>query len=312
MLALSRLQPGVSEGQPLFGRIDPELERLQRLRAPYNWVSTWAAAWAPWYVFLWAVSLVAYRRVRQAAPQDLRFFLVGLPLLGILTIPASYILIERLKWIAGPQVQPARGLVFVTVIAAFLAAVAGVRAAAGRRLVESGLWFALVYFIPAGVSWTGVLIAIPLAAVAVFACASRAAWAVAVLAPFFVMPGPNHPEPPPELREVAQWARASTPADSMFLFPDAGKSLDPGIFRARALRSVYVDWKGGGQVNFLRRFAREWWDRWQRTGAGRFKIWHLPAYRRWGIDYFVLKHANRLPDRTPVFENSRYAVYSTW
>jgi hypothetical protein len=202
-------------------------------------------------------------------------------------------------------VQPARGLVFVVIAAMFLAAVAGVR---GKPL-ESGLWFALVYFIAAGFSWTGLLAAVALAAVAVCARRDRFAWAVAMLAPFFVLPGPKPASPGPELREVAQWARTSTPPDAVFLFADARKTLDPGIFRARALRPIYVDWKGGGQVNFLRRFAHEWWARWQRTGEGRFKRWHLPAYRRWGIDYLVLKKP--LPDRTPVFSNSAYFVYAT-
>ena len=50
----------------------------------------------------------------------------------------------------------------------------------------------------------------------------------------------------------------------MFLFPDAGHSLYPGLFRSEALRAVYVDWKSGGQVNYLKDFAGEWYTRWQR------------------------------------------------
>jgi hypothetical protein len=115
----------------------------------------------------------------------------------------------------------------------------------------------------------------------------------------------------PELQALAAWAREATPQDAVFLFPDAGKGVEPGIFRARALRALYVDWKSGGQVNFLRRLGYEWWRRWQQTGAGRFKPWHLPAYRRWGIDYIVLPAARRLPNRQSAFQNSSYVVYLT-
>jgi hypothetical protein len=49
----------------------------------------------------------------------------------------------------------------------------------------------------------------------------------------------------------------------VFLFADRGKSLDSGIFRSEALRAIYVDWKGGGQVNYLPEPGLEWWSRWQ-------------------------------------------------
>ncbi len=331
MLAFSRLQPHVSELQPFFGGIDPELERIQRVRASYNWVSTWAGAWMPQYVFLWLASIVAYRRIRKDVPQDLRFFVLGLPLLGMLTVPASYLLLEQFKWVVAPQVQPARGLVFVAVVAALLAAAAGVSAALWRRWWECALWFMLVYAIPMQAQ----LFALPqsprrLALAAALAAAATVAawsdvrrfrwapapWACAVVLPFLLLPSwgrvQNYAQVrAPELSELARWARTSTARDAVFLFPDAGKGIEPGVFRAESLRAIYVDWKGGGQVNFLRSFAREWWDRWQRTGAGRFKPWHVPAYARWGIDYFVVKPAHRLPDRTPVYENPRYIVYAT-
>lgn len=331
MLLFSRVQSGVSEVQPFFGRIDPELERLQRLRASYNWISTWAAAWVPQYVFLWSASMVAYWRVRRDAGQDLRFFLIGLPALGMLSMPVSWLLLDKLKWVVAPQVQPARALLFVTLIAAVLASVAGAKAAAKGRWWEAALWFVLVYAIPTqsrlfdfvqapGAIAVAAGLAV-LATLAAWAEARKFRWtaapvAAAVLLPFLLVPLlPEAPRAPdlhtPELDALAQWARTSTPADSMFLFPDAGKTLAPGIFRARALRAVYVDWKGGGQVNFLRKFAQEWWERWQRTGAGRFKPWHVPAYGRWGIDYFVLKRGVPVPGFTPVYENAGYAVYAT-
>src|SRR5262249_31784867 len=69
----------------------------------------------------------------------------------------------------------------------------------------------------------------------------------------------------PELAQLSSWAKSITPGDSVFLFADAGRSLDPGIFRAGSLRAVYVDWKSGGQANYLRDFGERWWFRWQQT-----------------------------------------------
>jgi len=331
MFILSRMQPAIAEPQPFFGRIGADLERIQRLRAPYCWVSTWAAELMPRYAFLWLAAMVAYARVRKHAPQDLRFFLVGLPLAGMLAVPASYILLERMKWVVAPQLQPARALVFVTIVAALLAAAAGLIAAARGRWAEALLWLALAYAIPMDVRLTPVVesparlaLAAGLAGLAALAAWSEAKrfrwsyapWAAALIAPFLLIPAwggvpAQANKPQPEILELAGWARASTPPDAVFLFADARKGTAPGEFRARALRAIYVDWKGGGQANFLPQFANEWWLRWNRTGEGRFKAWHLPAYRRWGIDYIVLAPANRLPGRTPVFENSAYLVYRT-
>jgi hypothetical protein len=137
---------------------------------------------------------------------------------------------------------------------------------------------------------------------------------VAVVLTFVLIPGfgrvRNYPKlHQPELEELSRWARSATPKDAMFLFPDAGQDLYPGIFRVEALRAVYVDWKAGGQVNFLKAFAREWWPRWQQTMAGKFRPEKAASYSALGIDYLVMRTANRLPDRSPVYENSRYLAY---
>ena len=115
----------------------------------------------------------------------------------------------------------------------------------------------------------------------------------------------------PDLAELEQWARTTTGPGAVYLFPDAGKEVYPGIFRAEALRAVYVDWKGGGQANFLPQFAREWWTRWQRAGRGRF-VWNdATHYRSWGIDYFVVKRKHAPGGPKPVFENATFVVYKT-
>jgi hypothetical protein len=139
-------------------------------------------------------------------------------------------------------------------------------------------------------------------------------WGATMLAPFFLIPGygrvRNYPSlNNPELQTLSDWARSSTPKDAMFLFPDAGEELYPGIFRAHALRAVYVDWKAGGQVNFLKAFAREWWPRWQRTMGEKFQPSSMGSYTGLGIDYVVVRVANRAPGGNPVFENSHFVAY---
>jgi len=110
----------------------------------------------------------------------------------------------------------------------------------------------------------------------------------------------------PALAELSRWARSSTPVDAVFLFPGFGKDLSPGIFRTEALRAIYADWKGGGQVNYLKELGEQWWSRWQRITAG-----PLPAseYRSLGIDYVVLRSGHSLPGANRVFENSQFDVY---
>jgi hypothetical protein len=72
-----------------------------------------------------------------------------------------------------------------------------------------------------------------------------------------------------------------------------------------------VDWKSGGQVNFLKGFAPEWWSRWQKTGAGTYPGAGLALYRSLDIDYIVLERRHRLDGSAPVFENARFAAYNT-
>jgi hypothetical protein len=320
----ARYQEGASEAQLFFSRIAPSLESLQRLRAPYSWISEWWRDWLPHYVLLYAASLVAYARLRKRTPPDLRFFLLGLPLLGILSVPVSYILLERMKWVLLPQLQPMRALLFVTVIAEFSAAAAGIVAAQTRRYWEAFAWFLLVYLVPLNTSHTAVQTATLLAAgasLAAFAEARRFRWSAAAMAGvaiagFFLLPtlGAVHPYPRLHTRELAQlsaWARASTPRDAVFLFADAGRQLQPGIFRGQALRAVYVDWKGGGQVNYLTDLGVEWWTRWQQVLAAPFDPRNVARYRPLGIDYIVLSPRNRLPDGAPVFENGGYLVYAS-
>ncbi|MCL4402431.1 MAG: hypothetical protein M1436_07200, partial [Acidobacteria bacterium] len=63
LLVASRYQAGVGETQAFFTRLTPLMERLQRMRAPYVWISDWWRAWLPHYLTLYALALAAYWRL---------------------------------------------------------------------------------------------------------------------------------------------------------------------------------------------------------------------------------------------------------
>ena len=333
----SRFQPGGPEQQPPLGMIDAELEQLQRMRAAYSWISEWFGVWIGHYLFLWAVSIAAFLRVRRHMPAALQFFAVGMPLVGMLSMPVSYVLLDRWKWALMPKFQPIRALLFVTLFVVVLSIVAAVRAAVSKRLPEALLW-AVIGVVPIIQPRASMLllpdlsdplirrrVVLALLLGSLVVCAAwwesrRGAlawttWAVALLAPFLLIPSYGRvvaAEPSvetPELLELCTWAHAQTPKDAVFLFPDAGKALYPGVFRSRALRALYVDWKGGGQVNMVKEFGAEWWRRWQEMVVAPFQPDDLEKYRARGIGYIVVGPKNRVPNRRAVFENARFLVY---
>ena len=69
-------------------------------------------------------------------------------LLGLLSVPLSWLLLEGGKWVLGPEIQPARALLFVTALAVVLPAITAVKAGSEGRRVECFLWFVPVYAIP--------------------------------------------------------------------------------------------------------------------------------------------------------------------
>ncbi|MBI3278280.1 MAG: hypothetical protein HYZ57_00390 [Acidobacteria bacterium] len=332
LLLFAALQTGVTEGQDLFGRIDPALEKLQRLRGGYNYVSIWIGRWWRHYALLLAAAFLAYWRIRQATPPMLRVFFVGLPLIGVLSLPFSYLLLERAKLFVIPQFQPGRYLLFVVLFVVVLSSIAAVRAAQARRTAESVFFFLMALlppFTPAVLDllfprsssplvWKRLALASGLAlaaAVAVRLSALRPRWAPAVILLAALLPHAvikplgqvrNYPVlHSAELNALSQWGASSTPRDAVFVFADAGQALEPGVFRARSLRAVYVDWKAGGQVNFQRAFAREWWRRWQSVE----KVQPLERYRELGIDYVVFQKQQRPAGVQPVYANQKFGVY---
>ncbi|MGB7761702.1 MAG: hypothetical protein WBL61_17855 [Bryobacteraceae bacterium] len=318
LLAFAAAHQDGAAQQPFWGRIGAPQEHLQRLRASYVWLSAWPLRSIVHHLLLAAALAAAWFRIRRRVPAELRVFVLGLPLLGLASMPLSWLLLERAKWVPIPQLQPMRLLLFLALMMQFLAAVAGAHAALARRWLESGTWFAVACWlalqpvVTEPYHWRRVAVLLLVAAIAAaatrFRVAPLAGAATLVLIPFAggVV---NYPQlETPELRQLSDWAAHSTTRDAVFLFPDAGRSLAPGVFRSEALRAVYVDWKGGGQVNYLRQFGEQWWLRWSATMAPGFHPADMPNYGAAGIDYIVLQPQHRQPD-PPIFANPRYLVY---
>ena len=313
LAAAARAQSASGDAQRVFALLDPAQEFLQRMRTAYVWVSTWPAATIVHHLLILAVLVAAFVRIRQAAGVPLRVLLLGLAAIGVLTMPLSWLLLEQFHWGLVPQVQPLRALLFLTLGMQFLTAAAGARAMAARRPAEALAWFALAYLLPlqpvltGPFVWSRLNLALALAALTALA---GIRWAPFVaIAAFFAIPMlggvVNYPSlHTPDLAQLSAWARANTPRDAVFMFPDVNRGLAPGIFRSQALRAVYVDWKGGGQVNYVKDLGEQWWFRWRQTRN--FKPAALPQYTATGITYVVLQEP--LP-RAPQFQNSTYVVY---
>ena len=230
-------------------------------------------------------------------------------------MPLSWLLLEQFHWDLVPQVQPCGRFSFSPSACSFSPPLLAPSRSPARRPTEAFIWFAFAYLLPlqplltGPFVWSRVNLAIALAAVTALA---GIRWApVVALAAFFLIPALGGVVNYPQLH-TADLARAlrlgarTTGRDAVFVFPGANRSLAPGIFRSEALRAVYADWKGGGQVNYLKDLGEQWWFRWRQIRD--FKPADLPQYTASGISYVVLqgaprpraaipeRHVRRLPD----------------
>jgi hypothetical protein len=316
---LAILQPGTIESQPFFSQVDPEWEKLQRIRASYNWLTLWrprsyqefglhgllafAAAWRLW--------------PRLAARQ--RLYALWLPLLGLLSLPVSYVLMERYKWLLMAQVQPARAVLYTVAISGILCTAAAVLA---TRWWERALWLTPVaivalnhylifdaFFEPVRMLSTLAILAVVVALMQLQRPVIAAVAGFALTAWLFlgVTKQTNYASiHEAEIDDVARWARQNTPKDALFQLPELTRSLVAGIFRVRAQRALYVDQKSGGQVNYSRDFSMEWWRRMEIADD---KKKPLASWREQGVDYIVLKAGTSFDESAPLYRNSKYAIY---
>jgi len=328
LLAMAHSQPPGAVSAPLFHRLEPARETILRTRSAYLFVSTWP----PWQLADYAIEagvlVLAAWRARKALPAPLGAFLFVMPAFGLATIPLSWVLLEWQHLAFVPVWQPARSVLFVTLGLQIAASAAGVRAAMDRRWLRALAWLALAFALAVKHAVPGpplhlapLALELGLALVALAAASAprkvRAATLVlAGLVPFFAIAKSGlvenyQPLPRAAIDSLAAWARAATPQDVVFLFPNARKDVSPAVFRVRAERALYVDWKGGGQVNYLPDFALEWWKRWEETREGRWNV--RPADLRriaaMGVDYVVVPADRPIPGVEPAFLNQRYRVY---
>jgi len=109
---------------------------------------------------------------------------------------------------------------------------------------------------------------------------------------------------------VQEWARESTPRETVFLTPPATSG-----FRAFSERGTVGEWKDGTQQFFSNRFALEWWRRMRDLGGGRGEAYHemgrrrlIDVGRRYGATYVVFWSGKSLV-LPRVFETPDYVVY---
>ncbi|MFZ5927870.1 MAG: hypothetical protein ACOYX1_10535 [Acidobacteriota bacterium] len=325
LAVIAILQPFGADRQVMLGRIPPALEQIQKYRGAYNWISLWPGGWLWQYPLLAALALAAWRRVRSSMAPEARFLSAALIGYGLAMMPLQWLLLDVGKWVLMPQFQPARAVLWVAVMAELLALTAAWKAAAERRWAEAGAWFAAAFLLPAAGAapllelwkYPERIAAAVLAAGLAFAGARWPRVAVVgAMAVFAVMPRVGRLElypklHSPELDGLAAWASTATGKDDVFLFADAGRSLEPGVFRARALRALYVDWKSGGQANLLRDYGYEWKRRWDAVREARPPLLALEEYAKLGVDWVVVRPANAPPGMAPAFQNARYAVFRT-
>jgi hypothetical protein len=316
------------------------LEELQRLRASYNYPSTWhpAVLWVP--VALSLVSMGAWWRIRHALPSRMHWFLLGTTLVGLLSIPVAWFLMEDLRLFLAAQLQPARAVAFMYAIAIPVIAAAGFFAIRQSRFVEAFLWFTgalaipfsnqLVFFVGANGWPTSRYSFLWAPAIALLALMVFWLWArrrtvpaillgvILALAPFYILRdvlGTNAfatDARNTDVSALAEWAAANTPKDAVFAFPGFGRSNHPGVFRSEALRAVYSDWKSGGQVNFSADFARVWWERWNQVmKAKEFSPSQAPYLRNLGIDYLVVPPPQVPQGIKPEYQNEQFSVFRT-
>jgi hypothetical protein len=272
----AQLQPGAGEPQAFFSRISEQWSRLQREWTPSVWVGTWAGKFIWLYLMVFLLGAYALSKIWPRLNRQSRWLFSVLSLCGLFSVPLSALGLGYFRWSLIAQLQPARTLGFTVALASAAFAIAGIGAMEKGKKLEACLWLLAVA-------------AVPLTGFAAFR--------------------PEGEKEPAGVEEVAAWAQANTWGSSMFLFPDAGGALYPGVFRAKSVRAVYVDWNSRQLIKYFENFAIEWDARWRETMNGLYSPQKLRSLRSLPIDYYILQSRHQLNGVVPVFSNKNFAVY---
>lgn len=324
---LAQLQPQMVADQALFARLSARTAELQQFRTPYAWFSPWRhELWQ--YLALAVFGTWAAARIWPLLNRQTRWLMAGMGLAGIVSVFCNYVLADRARLAIAVALQPSRMLVFTVLFTSFACALAAVEAVKRRLYWEAFGWFALVAALPLNARMFDFLcifesghaapfaLCLSIAALFTWTARSKRLLPLALLAAIpalavAIRAGRLSPsdESRKSVTELAAWAEQNTWGGSLFLFPDAGRELYPGVFRARSRRALWVDWKSGMLVASFQPVALEWFDRWQGSMAGGFSRERLESLLPLPIDYYVVKSAHRLPGMPTAFRNQEFYVY---
>jgi hypothetical protein len=328
LLILAHFHSGAAETADLFHRLDASEAAFERRITPYIFVSEWGPKILIELGVQCAIAGLALWRLRARLDGVLRDFLAGLSLVGVLSIPVSYVVLELGGF---AQLQPSRAVLLPVLISGLLACACAVFAADRGAWIETLAWVSvpivevtepklITFFVEArSIAWTAALLAAMLICFWLARRTRGATLVVAGLLPMVAFPALGLVDNPQrrfhwlEIEQVANWAHENTVEDAVFLFPDSGHNTLPGVFRARAERALYVDWKSRGQANYFPQFAVDWWKRWQDTREGQWIVQEEDFSRLADlrVDYIVVRAEHALPRRNTEFRNSEYVVYRT-
>jgi hypothetical protein len=324
---LAQLQPQMAADQSLFGRLSARAAELQQFRTPYAWFSPWRHdVWQ--YLTLAVFGTWAAARIWPLLNRQTRWLLAGMGLAGIVSVFCSYVLVDGARWAIAAALQPSRMLVFTVLFTSFACALAALESVERRRHWEALGWFAVVTVLPLNARIFDFLrifepshlvpfaLCLVLAALLTWTARSKRLLPIAFLAAIpalalAIRGGRLSPsdESRKSVIELAAWAEQNTWGGSLFLFPDAGRELYPGVFRARSRRALWVDWKSGMLAASFQPVALEWFNRWQGSMEGGFSRGRLQGLLPLPIDYYVVKSAHRLPGMPTAFRNQEFYVY---
>ncbi len=275
---LAQLQPGISDSEPPFSRIPADVAAILQTRTPHVWGPHWAGREIWIYLAILVCALWAVARIWPRLNRQSRWLFLLPSLLGVLSIPISAVLLEQFDWWLLPRIQPARSLLFTVEFSLIACSIAGLQALRSRRRAEAAAWFVFV---------VAVIVITPIAA-----------------------PRSSEIHNRESITELAHWAENSTWGSSLFAFPDAGRDLYPGIFRAESRRALWGDWESGAQSCYSGSLARTWYERWRHMQSNDvFRPHRFSAALP--IDYYVLDSAHRLSGVKPVFANADFVVYDS-